>query len=546
MIERTNPQPAAETTHTIASLNGQANHLRAELVRLRRELAQVQSEINGNRIAQLKEANGQLMQAALSAEAIAETAVANLADLTYVSQRDALTHTANRALMFERLTSALESAKENNTRIAVIFLDLDHFRYINNTLGHAGGDVVLQLVASRLESALSEGDTVSRHGGDEFLVLLTNVPEVGDAARIAESLLAAIAIPSSVGDMRLQLSASLGIAMYPEDGVDMAALIDRADVAMYRSKGQGHGGFQFHSDALSGMAERRSTLLQSLPLIVRDVLPPDHENHLAELREANEQLMLAALSAQELEAHAREANRQQIKFMAVVAHELRNPLTPIKVAASLLMDQDIRDAASLARLQTIIDAQVTHMSRLISDLMDGSRISTGKLRLERRVVDIVAILRAAVEAAQPVMAARVQRMVLEIPARSLEFFGDPVRLMQIFSNLLDNASKYTPQGGEITLALKMRRQRVAITVCDNGIGISAEALPNIFDLFVQDARALDHSSGGLGIGLAVVRELVEAHDGTVTGHSAGTNLGSKFVVTLPMAEPDPQAGGAMG
>lgn len=534
MIERADPQNAAEAASNIALLDRQASDLRADLVRLRQQLADVRADISGERAAQLLEANGVLVLAALSAEAIAETAVANLTDLTYASQRDALTHTANRSLMFDRLTTALALAKQQQTRIAVVFLDLDHFRYINNTLGHAGGDVVLQLVASRLESALSDGDTVSRHGGDEFLVLLTDVPEMADAARIAESLLAAIAIPSSVGDVRLQLSASLGIAMYPEDGSDMATLIDRADVAMYRSKGLGPGGFQFHAETLPGKAGPRSALLPTLPWLVRDTLPMPADNHLAELRETNEQLVMAALSAQELEAHAREAHRQQIKFMAVVAHELRNPLTPIRVAASLLIDRDANDEVSLQRLQMIIDGQVTYMSRLISDLLDGSRISTGKLRLERCAVELVDILRVAIEAARPAMEGRRQCMLVDLPSTPLNFFADPVRLAQIFSNLLDNASKYTPQGGEIALALKVRDQTITIVVSDNGIGISAEALPSIFELFVQDARALDHSSGGLGIGLAVVRELVEAHGGTVIGQSAGSNLGSEFIVTLPL------------
>ncbi|MEW5297322.1 MAG: hypothetical protein WDW36_000538 [Sanguina aurantia] len=160
----------------------------------------------------------------------------------------------------------------------------------------------------------------------------------------------------------------------------------------------------------------------------------------------------------------------QIKFMAVVAHELRNPLTPIRVAASLLIDRDVNDEASLERLQTIIDSSSSSRSR-------GSERPSGSL---------------------------------------------------------DNASKYTPQDGEIALALIVRAQTVTIIVSDNGIGISAEALPTIFELFVQDARALDHASGGLGIGLAVVRELVEAHGGSVIGQSAGSNLGSEFIVTLPL------------
>ena len=220
--------------------------------------------------------------------------------------------------------------------------------------------------------------------------------------------------------------------------------------------------------------------------------------------------------------------------MAMVAHELRNPLTPIRLAASLLIDRQTDDALSLARLQVIIDDQVTHMSRLIGDLLDGSRISTGKLRLERSNVEMIDVLRLAIESCRPAMEARGQQMRSELPSAPLHFYGDRVRLTQIFNNLLDNASKYTPEGGKVSLVLVVREQAMAITVSDNGIGISPDALPHVFDLFMQDARALDRSSGGLGIGLAVVRELVEAHRGTVTGHSAGRNLGSEFTVTLPI------------
>lgn len=534
MTDRTDPLTVAEATQAVVLLKGQADDLRADLVRLRQQLADVRLEVSSNRVAQLLEANGRLVLAVLSAESIAETAVANLSELTYSSQRDALTHTANRALMFDRLTLAMASASQQNTRLAVLFLDLDHFRTINNTLGHAGGDAVLQVVASRLESVLQEGDTVSRHGGDEFLVLLTQVPQASDAARIAEMLLAAVALPSSVGEVRLQLSASIGIAMYPDDGLDMATLIDRADVAMYQAKGKGPGGYRFHSDELPNDPGPRSALIQLMPLVHHESLPLEEETRLADLRDANERLVMAALTAQELEMHAREAHRQQIKFMAMVAHELRNPLTPIRLAASLLIDRQTNDELSLARLQVIIDDQVTHMSRLIGDLLDGSRISTGKLRLERSRVEMIDVLRLAIESCRPAMESRGQQMTVELPPAPLHFYGDRVRLTQIFNNLLDNASKYTQEGGKVSLALVVREQSMAIIVSDNGIGISPEALPHVFDLFVQDTRALDHSSGGLGIGLAVVRELVEAHRGTVIGYSAGRNLGSEFIVTLPM------------
>ena len=273
----------------------------------------------------------------------------------------------------------------------------------------------------------------------------------------------------------------------------------------------------------------------------RDALPntPNRsllldQPRLRDLREANEQLVLAAVNAQELEEHATAAHRSQITFLAMVAHELRNPLTPILQAAELL-HRPRTDDPRLERLQSVIKRQVTHMSRLIDDLLDGSRISTGKFRLERGTVDMAEVLSLAVESCRPAMETRRQRFKMEPLPSPLSVYGDAVRLAQIFSNLLDNASKYTPTSGKIALAVEVLDHAMTITVSDNGIGITAEALPKIFDLFVQDARAIALHSGGLGIGLAVVRELVEAHGGTVVGSSAGANLGSAFVVTLPIA-----------
>ncbi len=257
---------------------------------------------------------------------------------------------------------------------------------------------------------------------------------------------------------------------------------------------------------------------------------PDPED----LREANEQLVLTAIAAQEKEADAGAAHRKQITFFAMVAHELRNPLTPILQAAELLHRPRTEDPR-LARLQGVIKRQVTHMGRLIDDLLDGSRISTGKFRLQSSTVDMAAIFGVAVETCEPAMGSRLQQFTMRLPPGPLDVQGDAVRLTQIFSNLLDNASKYTPQGGKIALDVQVFDRTIVTTVSDNGIGITAAALPRIFDLFVQDARALALHSGGLGIGLAVVRELVDAHGGTVVGRSAGKDLGSEFIVTLPMA-----------
>jgi diguanylate cyclase (GGDEF)-like protein len=528
-------------TRALALLNEQADGLRAELAKLRQNLAEVQRDFDETRTAQLREANEQLVLAALHADTIAETAVSNLVELTRASQRDALTDTPNRALMLDRLEIAITSARRRRAHIAVLFLDIDHFKQINDSLGHAVGDEVLQLVARRLESIVRDSDTVSRHSGDEFLVLLAEISQASDAALIAAKMLSALAEPSHVGNHVLCLSASIGIAIYPQDGEDAPTLIRRADAAMYRSKNQALGRFEFYSGERmsdAGLGLPASDVTQQ-PVISHELALAEHESRARDLREANEQLVIAALTAQELEAQAEAAHHRQITFQAMVAHELRNPLTPIRMAAELL-NHDRADGPTLAKLQVIIRRQVTHMAKLIDDLLDGSRLSAGKFRLECRPIEMADIFDQAVETCRPAMELRLQRFTMQLPSGPLGVYGDPVRLSQVFSNLLSNASKYTPHGGEITLSVKVLDHAMAITVSDDGIGISAAALPKIFDLFIQDPGALALYNGGLGIGLAVVRELVEAHGGTVVGRSAGKNLGSEFIVTLPMPDMNKQ------
>lgn len=538
MIERDDQRKVTEATRTLELLNEQADGVRAELRNLRRDLVTVERGFNKTRAAELLEANERLVLAALHAETIAEAALSNVLELTRSSQRDGLTDTPNRALMLDRLENAIAAARRRRAHVAVLFIDIDHFKQINDTLGHAAGDEVLQLVARRLESVVRDSDTVSRHGGDEFLVLLSEVTQASDAALIAAKMLAAIAAPNPMRD--LGLSASIGIALYPEDGGDAATLVSHADTAMYHCKSCGPGNFCFYGAQTSGSRVSESPIGDALQpkVSASEIALADHESHRLNLREANERLVIAALEAQALEAQAEEAHRNQIKFQAMVAHELRNPLTPIRTAAELL-SRARTDEPMLARLQVIIKRQVAYMTRLVDDLLDGSRLSAGKFRIEHSLVEIADILELALEVSRPAMETRLQHFTLELPPRPLQVHGDPVRLAQIFSNLLDNASKYTPQGGQIALSAAVLGETIVITVADNGIGIAPAALPNIFGLFVQDTRALALHNGGLGIGLAVVRELVEAHHGTVIGKSAGKGLGSEFVVTLPMIDTKP-------
>lgn len=257
----------------------------------------------------------------------------------------------------------------------------------------------------------------------------------------------------------------------------------------------------------------------------------EHQRYL-EMREANEQLVLAVLSAQHLQDSAEKSLAQQRNILSQVAHELRNPLAPISMIAGRLVRVPSEE---LPRMQALIEGQVKHISRLVDDLLDVSRVSTGKLRLDRSIVDMSQVVQEAIGVCNPVMIAQQLQFTTDVPEDPLMVNGDPVRLMQILGNLLGNAAKYTPAGGTVRLSVTADDHFLRIIISDSGIGISANALPFIFEPFVQDNHAVGFNGAGLGIGLTVVRELVEAHGGTVTGVSEGYGQGSEFVVTLPLA-----------
>ena len=303
----TSDQPTVtEATRAVATLNAQVDSVRAELARVTRDVAEAQRDFSEKRAAQLVEANEQLVLSALQAEAVAETAIGNLGEVTRASQRDGLTDTPNRALMLDRLEGAIALARRRGTHIAVLFLDLDDFKQINDMHGHAIGDAVLQLVARRLESVVRNSDTVSRHGGDEFLVLLAEIAHASDAAAIAEKMLAAVAAPCGVGTLALQLWASVGITIYPDDDEDAASLISRADAAMYRSKYRQPGTYTFHSEIASERGREPSVPgARQQPGASSRARPADDASRANEVRsndlqEANEQLVIAAVASQEL------------------------------------------------------------------------------------------------------------------------------------------------------------------------------------------------------------------------------------------------------
>ena len=259
------------------------------------------------------------------------------------------------------------------------------------------------------------------------------------------------------------------------------------------------------------------------------------------LHQANRELERANLALQgEVAERARaeqalkEADRHKDEFLAMLAHELRNPLAPIRNAVHLMKLKPLADP-QLQLSRDIIDRQLIQLSRLVDDLLDVSRITRGKINLARRRVELSELVARAVETVAPTIESRGHALEVVIPKRALMIYGDPMRLTQALGNVLANAAKYTDNGGSITLRAQRRRRDIEITVRDTGIGIVPDVLPCIFDLFTQLDRRTGRHQGGLGIGLALVRQLVEMHGGTVSASSEGPGKGSEFLIRLPLS-----------
>jgi PAS domain S-box-containing protein len=231
----------------------------------------------------------------------------------------------------------------------------------------------------------------------------------------------------------------------------------------------------------------------------------------------------------------READRRKDEFLATLAHEIRNPLAPIRNELEILRVAR-GNADVIERSRAVMERQLAHLVHLVDDLMDVSRITRGKLELRRAKLSLDAALQAAAETSRPLIEAAHHNLVINMPREPLYVLGDLTRLAQIFSNLLNNAAKYTPPGGRISLSARRVDHEAVIEIRDSGVGIAAEALPDIFEMFAQANRARGLTHGGLGIGLALVHGLTEMHGGTVHAESDGVGLGSTFTVRLPALE----------
>jgi PAS domain S-box-containing protein len=321
----------------------------------------------------------------------------------------------------------------------------------------------------------------------------------------------------------------------------------RAEVSVTEGNGWPHG-----IDAVSLSAEARRTCEPAgawlaVPLIDRT------GRHIGQIRvsdkmdgdfsEEDEAILvqLASIAANGFEnarlyQSLKEQDRRKDEFLAMLAHELRNPLAPISAAAEVLK-LGTASADRIRQSSSVIGRQVRHLKSLIDDLLDVSRVTRGLIQLDLALLDPMAVVASAVEQSQPLIAARSHVLTVDGDAGGALIRGDANRLIQVLVNLLNNAAKYTPDGGRIALTVSRDGGRVVIRVRDNGTGIEAGMLPHVFDLFTQAKRTPDRAQGGLGIGLALVKTIISLHDGHVIAHSDGLGAGSVFTIALQAIEP---------
>ena len=520
------PTPTALDAE-VAALKSKTIAARAELASVLADLAEAQKQLGGHQMQQLLEANEQLMIDAVRSRSMAESAAQLVNELTRSTELDGLTGLPNRLLLVDRLTQALTHAKRHDSRLALLFLDLDQFKQINDTLGHKVGDDVLRAVGQRLNDAVREADTVCRLGGDEFVLLLTEIASAADPGVVAEKLVASLAQLTQVAGVPVRVSASIGISVFPDDATDVDQLVDCADKAMYRSKRAGGNCFHFFS-------------MHESP--AEAALRPSQHASGAQLLEANEHLVLSAMTASAVAAQKellladlQRAARNKDEFLSVLGHELRNPLAPLVTTLDVMR---LRGGGHETIEHATMRRHIGHLVRLVDDLQDVAKIASGKVTLRPQLIQIGDIAAEAVAMAKPLLELRHHRFVFHEAPQPLTCRGDPVRLEQCIANLLINAAKYTQPGGTISLTTSQDGEQAVITVKDDGRGISAEALPHVFNLFFQERGDGQLRDAGLGVGLALVRSLVGLHSGSVSVCSDGVGLGSEFVIRLPLVAAD--------
>jgi signal transduction histidine kinase/CheY-like chemotaxis protein len=284
--------------------------------------------------------------------------------------------------------------------------------------------------------------------------------------------------------------------------------------------------------SLSTLIALMSIMPRAMMLSTPIQLQAEVKARTADLAEVNARLRAEIDARDVAQRQLRDADRRKDEFLATLAHELRNPLAPIRNSVKLL-GADGTDETQRQFGRDVISRQVHRMALLLDDLLDVSRITLGRLELRKEPVDLNALIDSAVETARPLIEVKKHSLTVDVPAEPVTVEADPLRLSQVLSNLLTNAAKYTDDGGRISLQATVTAAGLVVSVADNGIGFEADAVPRMFEMFTQVESAIDRAQSGLGIGLALVKGLVDLHGGTVRASSAGPGRGAEFIVSLP-------------
>jgi signal transduction histidine kinase len=294
---------------------------------------------------------------------------------------------------------------------------------------------------------------------------------------------------------------------------------------------------EVYADLLATLGQ---TFLQTRYHTIREA------ERLAEMTRLRDGALAEMIERRRAEEALKEADHRKDEFLAMLAHELRNPLAPIRNAMEIFRLKGGLADPELQWAREVVERQVQQLTRLVDDLLDVSRISRGKIKLLIEPADLAVVVARAVEISRPLIDARKHHLKSSLPGQAVWVAGDPARLAQVVSNLLNNAAKYTEEGGHIELSVEASCDQAVLRVRDTGVGIVADMLPHVFDLFTQVQGSVSRSEGGLGIGLTLVRSLVEMHGGSVLATSGGLGHGSEFIVRLPLLQETPAAAGAVG
>ena len=478
---------------------------------------------------------------------------------------DAPPKTIRRQLMGVVLLTTLTALLING--FAVVVLELQTYRERELAAVRTQADILARASAA----AVAFNDRNEAH---EALHLLRENPEVSAAAiylpsgeLFASYIRGAASIPrvwSKTGDLSFDGDRIRGFMRVVESGVPVGAVYLDVHYNLYGRLAQFSGILLVVLCAALGFALVLATRLQrSITKPIQDITDAarrvierhdysvrvpsksDHEagvladafnQMLAEIDRRTQVVATEMSTRIQAEEALRAADRRKDEFLATLAHELRNPLAPVRNAVEILKAKKSADPA-VSFSQDVIARQVTQMAHLLDDLLDVSRITRNKLELRKQPVALASLIDAAVETSRPLIDAGGHQFERVLP-QPVYIDGDPMRLAQVFSNLLNNAAKYTPKGGQITLTADRHGDEVVVSVRDNGIGFSPDMRPRLFEMFSQATPALERSQGGLGIGLSLVKSLVEMHGGSVDAKSDGPGTGSEFIVRLPVMAPD--------